>query len=239
MAPAITLSGNGRLVASKVESVSDMPARVLLDFEGVAMGSVPSNTAINQGDVQRVRVGLNSREPFITRVVIDLARKIPYTVETVGEELRVMFARAADAAASMVATATPAAATPLLRLRPRLRRRRRRLVKRLRSVTNADASPVVTPPPARAGDGCSAPVAAQAPTAAATIAAIAQTAGASQPTTVQPPVPAGTGGAAIHRPSGHLRLPGRRPARGASHLAEISGLNLVIDQAVQGTVERR
>ena len=35
---AIALSGNGRLVASKVESVSDMPARVLLDFEGVAMG---------------------------------------------------------------------------------------------------------------------------------------------------------------------------------------------------------
>ncbi len=38
-----------------------MPARVLLDFEGVAMGSVPSTTAINQGDVQRVRVGVNSQ----------------------------------------------------------------------------------------------------------------------------------------------------------------------------------
>ena len=35
---AIALSGNGRLVASRVEAVSDMPARVLLDFEGVADG---------------------------------------------------------------------------------------------------------------------------------------------------------------------------------------------------------
>ena len=127
---AIALSGNGRLVASKVESVSDMPARVLLDFEGVAMGSVPSTTAINQGDVQRVRVGVNSREPLITRVVIDLARKIPYTVEAVGEELRVMFARATDAAASMVAPATPAAPPPQPLRRPR---RRPRFVKRRRS----------------------------------------------------------------------------------------------------------
>ena len=92
--------------------VSDLPARVLLDFEGVAMGSVPSTTAVNQGEVQRVRVGGQRQEPFITRVVIDLARKIPYTVQTVGEELRVMFARATEAATSMVATAPRAAATP-------------------------------------------------------------------------------------------------------------------------------
>ncbi len=56
---------------------------------------------------------------MITRVVIDLARKIPYTVEAVGEELRVMFARAADAAATLVAArgARPATPAPARRLR--------------------------------------------------------------------------------------------------------------------------
>ena len=98
------------------------------------MGSVPSTTAINQADVQRVRVGVNSHEPLITRVVIDLARKIPYTVEAVGEELRVMFARATDAAASLVAPAPSAATTPAPAAAPApAPRRRPRFVKRRRS----------------------------------------------------------------------------------------------------------
>ena len=110
---AIALTGNGRLVASKVEEVPDLPARVLLDFEGVAMGSVPATTAVNQGDVQRVRVAVNRQEPLITRVVIDLARRIPYTVQNVGQELRVLFTRAAEAATSLVApVAAPAATAP-------------------------------------------------------------------------------------------------------------------------------
>ena len=57
-----------------------------------------------------MRVATNSREPLITRVVIDLARKIPYTVENVGEELRVLFTRAADAATRRASTGPAAAA---------------------------------------------------------------------------------------------------------------------------------
>ena len=53
----------------------------------------PAVTNVNTADIQRVRVAYNSREPLITRVVIDLARKIPYTIETVGEDLRVFFNR--------------------------------------------------------------------------------------------------------------------------------------------------
>ena len=90
---AIALSGNGRLVASHIEAVDELPARVFLDFEGVGMGSAPASTAVNRDDVRRVRVGVNSADPLITRVVIDLARKIPYTVQSVGEELRVLFGR--------------------------------------------------------------------------------------------------------------------------------------------------
>ena len=84
-------------------------------------------THVNAAGIERVRVATNSREPLITRVVIDLARKIPYTIETMGEEIRVLFNRAVDASTALVATAAPvvaAATTPapprrlLLRLLP-------------------------------------------------------------------------------------------------------------------------
>ena len=53
-------------------------------------------TNVKNDDVDRIRVATNSREPLVTRVVIDLARKLPYTVEQIGEDLRVMFRRAVD-----------------------------------------------------------------------------------------------------------------------------------------------
>jgi type IV pilus assembly protein PilQ len=109
---AVTLAGNGSLVAAKVDETSEMPHRVFLDFAGVATGSAPSVTPVNNDDIERVRVATNSREPLITRVVIDLARKIPYTVETVGEELRVLFKKAVETVTDVAAsvTETPVAA---------------------------------------------------------------------------------------------------------------------------------
>jgi type IV pilus assembly protein PilQ len=111
---AITIAGNGVLVASKVEDARDMPARVLLDFHDVAAGTAPAVTNVNNDDIERVRVATNSREPLITRVVIDLARQLPYTVEQIGDDLRVLFKRAADAAASMVAPAAAAVAATVI-----------------------------------------------------------------------------------------------------------------------------
>ena len=92
-----------------------MPARVFLDFQGVSAGRAAAVTHVNAAGIERVRVATNSREPLITRVVIDLARKIPYTIETMGEEIRVLFNRAVDASTALVATAAPvvaAATTP-------------------------------------------------------------------------------------------------------------------------------
>lgn len=91
---AVSLVGNGRLVASTVEVARDLPPRVLLDFEGVNGGSVPAVTAVNEGGVARVRVGLNSRTPLVTRVVVDLVAAMPYRLETAGqdgEEILVLF----------------------------------------------------------------------------------------------------------------------------------------------------
>ncbi len=111
---AITLTGNGPLIASSVEEARDLPARVLLDFQGVSAGRAAAVTTVNAAGIERVRVATNSREPLITRVVIDLARKIPYTIETVGEEIRVLFNRvvAATAAPPAASQSQPALALP-------------------------------------------------------------------------------------------------------------------------------
>ena len=102
---SVTLAGNGALKAMKVDDAS-APDRVFLDFANVAAGSAPAITRVGNDDIERVRVATNSREPLITRVVIDLARKIPYTVETVGEELRVLFKKAVEKAAETAAAIT-------------------------------------------------------------------------------------------------------------------------------------
>jgi len=111
---SVTLAGNGPLLAAKVDATSELPHRVFLDFAGVAAGSAPAVTAVNNDDIERVRVAVNSRQPLITRVVIDLARKIPYTVETVGEELRILFKKAVDKAVETAAAITePVIAPPV------------------------------------------------------------------------------------------------------------------------------
>jgi len=196
---AIALSGNGRLVASKVEEVPDLPARVLLDFEGVAMGSAPASTPVNQGDVRRVRVGVNSTEPLITRVVIDLVKKIPYTVETAGEELRVLFTRAAEAAVAMVTPAEPDRPAP-----------------------SAEPAAAAVPVQAPATSGAAVLAAAQTPAPAVQVGQ-AEPAEPSQPRFTGHPVTFDFQGADLRAV---LRT-----------FAEISGLNVVIDPTIQGTVD--
>lgn len=105
----VTIVGNGPLTASTVEESKDLPPRVLLDFEGVAAGrAVPAVFGVNQADVARVRVATNSRTPLVTRVVVDLTRKVTYRVEPAGadgEEVRVIFGTAATSLPPTVATA--------------------------------------------------------------------------------------------------------------------------------------
>jgi type IV pilus assembly protein PilQ len=113
---SITLTGDGPLVASAVEEAKELPARVLLDLHNVSAGTAPAITNVKNDAIDRIRVATNSREPLITRVVIDLARKLPYTVEQIGNDLRVLFKRAVDSAAAAVTPASaikPAAATAI------------------------------------------------------------------------------------------------------------------------------
>ena len=102
---SVTLSGNGPLTAANVDEAKDLPPRVLLDFRGVASGSAPAVTNVKNEDIDKVRVATNSHDPLVTRVVIDLARKLPFTVEQVGDDLRVMFSRAVASVASVASAA--------------------------------------------------------------------------------------------------------------------------------------
>jgi type IV pilus secretin PilQ/predicted competence protein len=218
---AITLAGNGPLVASKVEEARDLPARLLLDFEGVAAGRAPAVTSVNAAGVERVRVATNSREPLITRVVIDLARKIPYTVETVGEEIRVLFNRAVDAAAAVVAPIAPPLPAP---------------------APAATATPA--PPPAIITREVADVIQ---PATSLGQPALARLAAPAPPAPQAPPAPAGL---TILQPNSSLQ--GQRAFTGdpitldfqgadlravLRTFADISGLNIVIDPAIQGTVD--
>lgn len=235
---AIFLTGNGRLVATSVEEARDLPHRVLLDFQGVAAGRAPAMTMVNQGDVRRVRVALNSREPLITRVVIDLARKLPYSIESVGDELRVLFNRAVDAASAAVSSITspepasapkavaasiappapaassdPAAPAPLLPAEP---------VQAEPPQTPLVLSP--TPGPQSAALTLPEP-AASTPATAATMLAAAQSGDTAQQE---------------RRFTGHpvtLDFQGADLRAVLRTFSEISGLNIVIDPTINGTVD--
>ena len=221
---AVSLSGNGPLVATSVEQAKDMPARVLLDFRGVAVGKVPATTAVNNGEVQRIRVGVNSREPLITRVVIDLAKMLPYTVETVGEDLRVMFKRASDAAAAAIAPAAdpagPIAAT----------------------VSEPDVKIAPEPPAPAPAAATPAPIAPTVPAPPAINPAVALAQVATPPPAQQAAQPGGVGAGTqpATRFTGHpvtFDFQGADLRAVLRTFAEISGLNIVIDPSINGTVD--
>ena len=240
---SVTLAGNGPLLAAKVEEVKDLPPRVLLDFHGVAAGSAPAVTNIKNEDVDKIRVATNSRTPLITRVVIDLARRLPYTVEQIGEDLRVMFRRAVDTAAAAV---TPAASEPAPA----------KVEEPAAPASNGDApaTPEVLPVTATA-----APAVDAAPSASATTVAPPLMVAPARISTAPLPVPMPSVIAAAQQQPGSSPLQQPANAQGQRQFtgdpvtldfqgadlravlrtfAEISnGLNIIIDPSIQGTVD--
>jgi len=217
----VVLVGNGELVASKVEEAKDLPPRLLLDFANVRAQAVPAATEVNQGEIKRVRVGLNSQTPLITRVVIDLVKRMAYHVERAGDELRVLF----DAATGVTETSV----VPTVLDPPPAQD----------AAQAAPPDPIVADVPAPAGD---APLAPSVPSAPSTVSATQATADVLQqpvpPPTVQnvPPPP----------PSRQQRFSGNPISldfQGADlravlrTFADISGMNIVIDPTINGTVD--
>ena len=68
---AVTLRGNGRLMAGYIGPVAGAPPRLMLDFPNLT-ASVPPVLTPGPGPVERIRVALNSQSPLVTRVVLDL-----------------------------------------------------------------------------------------------------------------------------------------------------------------------
>ncbi|HEY2432910.1 MAG TPA: type IV pilus secretin PilQ [Vicinamibacterales bacterium] len=101
----VTLSGNGRLVPSSLTESDEAPRRLVLDFPNVSPGSI-SKTSVDGAFVKQVRVALNSRDPLLTRVVMEISPTATYHVERTGadgRDLAVVFEGPKAGGAIMVA----------------------------------------------------------------------------------------------------------------------------------------
>ena len=218
----VAIVGNGVLKATSVDEAKDMPPRVLLDFEGVAAGrAVPAVLGVNQADVTRVRVATNSLAPLVTRVVVDLKRKMTYRVEpagTDGDELRVIFGAPVAAAPEAPAVAEPAPARPV--------------------AADISAAPIPTVAPVAAP-----PVT---PPSPAVVAPVVEPARAAAPAAMtgqaQSTIAQGAGGehGAKSKFTGHpvsLDFQGADLRAVLRTFSEISSLNVVIDPTISGSVD--
>ena len=71
-ATTVTLAGDGRLTPSSLTESDDQPRRLVLDFPNVAAAAA-ARTGVEGAFVKQVRVALNSREPLVTRVVMEIS----------------------------------------------------------------------------------------------------------------------------------------------------------------------
>jgi type IV pilus assembly protein PilQ len=107
-ATTVTLRGNGRLTPSSVSEASEGPRRLVLDFMNVA-SKAPAVTSVDSTLVSKVRVSVNTREPLVTRVAMDLGAETTYHVERAGadgEDLAVVF-EPAQATSTILLSAEP------------------------------------------------------------------------------------------------------------------------------------
>jgi type IV pilus secretin PilQ/predicted competence protein len=111
-ATAISLLGAGRLTATSVQMAKDA-ARLVIDLPNVT-SSLPGVTPVNQGPVDRVRIGLNPKSPLLTTVTFDLNRRAPYRVEQTpdAQDLTVVFEPTEAAPSTTTAPAKASAPVP-------------------------------------------------------------------------------------------------------------------------------
>jgi len=214
----VTLAGNGRLEPSRVFMAEDGPTRLVLDFTDVR-SAAPASTDGAGAPVERVRVAENSRSPLVTRAVIDLAAPAPYSVRRDGPEghdVTVVFGPDGTPAAASHENALLAAA-PTAAIDP---------MSALAGTPRVAAGARPAPAPTAAAPRAVPAVAPARPTPPPA----ARQAGAAQ-------VPAQAG---AQRYTGHPISLDFQDADLRSVLrvfAAESGLNMVIDPAVQGTVD--
>ncbi len=236
-ATTVTLGGNGRLTPADVTERPGEPRRVILDFPNVS-SRAPAQTNFEGPLVTRIRVGLNSREPLLTRVEMDVAPGATYHVERAGVDggdLAVVFEPAHAAGKVMIAT-TPASAA-LAEVEPDIPLHQ--AIANVASITpKDDASPIAALKPASVR---------AAPAARASAPPAARAAGAPAAPRAQPAALAAAqsqNGSAIlsggtdRKYTGNpitLDFSGADLRTVLKYFHEISGLSIIIDPAVPAT----
>ena len=102
----ITVRANAALPPATATPTTEGPPRIFIDLPGVDPGAVPA-TLTGRAIVRRVRVGLNSADPPVTRLVFDLAGAVTTALVAGGPELTVVIAPASDTTADASAPAVP------------------------------------------------------------------------------------------------------------------------------------
>ncbi len=244
--PIVVLEGNGALVPAGVELTKESPYRLVLDFPGISSSAVKPTTAVGKAPVNQVRVALHSAQPLITRVVLDLTQPAPYRLDqTESDGLSIVFGEPQEGAAEAPAV-TPAVAS----VSPAAKRPAE--VKRATKVRESG-------PPAAPPGALPAAVTAAAPPPPPPVATPAnETRVAAVPVnqsppaaTQQPPPPAPPPALPVQL-TAQSQVGGQKQYSGAPIsldfagadirsvlrvFSETSGLNIIIDPKVQGTVD--
>jgi len=223
---SVTLSGNGELIAEAVTPVGNGTPRVILDFPNVR-SKVPADVFVGRGPVSVVHVQTTGVVPT-TRVVVDLLRPSSYRVmppEDGEKDFTILFEEQPPASTST--PAAPVAPGVVASLDPidRLLMRGGLGAAAALDTTVAAAAPAT---PAAAAMARGAGPFAQ----AAQQSAVPQLPPVTPPNATTPP--------AQQRFTGHpvtLDFQGADLRMVLRTFADISGLNIVIDQSVQGSVD--
>jgi type IV pilus assembly protein PilQ len=244
-ATTVTLTGNGRLTPSSLTEADAQPRRLVLDFAKVSPGTAAKTTTVDSTFVKQVQVTLNSRNPLVTRVVMEISPTATYHVERTGpggRDLALVFEGPSSGGALLIAPSASGAPA-------KDEKNDEDRITMAQALANAaplvprDPTPIVAPPStATQGSGQQPPASAPAQRPAPS---------ATQPTQppAQPPSPPPPPGQSTF--SAEVPGSGQRQYTGAPVnfdfedvdlravlrlFSQFSGLNMIIDPAVQGRV---
>ena len=94
----ITLSAPSNTAPSV--TVATNPSRLVLDLPNTLSGAKQQQLSVNYKGVRRVRLGLNSAVPPITRVVVEMDEAHPYSLQSEGRRVTLVISPAPNAIAS-------------------------------------------------------------------------------------------------------------------------------------------
>jgi len=109
--PVVTLTGSGRMAYETLEL--ENPQRLVIDLKGTVSHVDRSQVPVDDRGVLRVRAGQFRRSPEpVSRVVFDLDRPVPYHIEENGNDLKIAFGATGAENDDAIAASVPTTAGP-------------------------------------------------------------------------------------------------------------------------------